>query len=143
MNVPGFTAASSLYLSTRSYTMIRSVSSAGNSILIVTPQQGTTFVPPCSNPLGGCYPAPDGSFLSICPCGSPGTCGPCFDLSVEGYDLGSKNLCLCDSVTVTPPPCCPASKPFCCGSCVPLPGGGFKCDGACINPHAHPPQHCP
>ena len=105
MNVPGFTAVSSLYLSTRSYTMMRSVPSAENSRLIVTPQQDSTFVPPCSNPLGGCYPAPDGSFLSICPCGSPGTCGPCFDLAVEGYDLGSKSICLCESVSVPPDRC--------------------------------------
>jgi len=38
-----------------------------------------------------------------------------------------------------PPPCCPAKTPFCCGSCVPRPGGGLKCDGACIGPG----QHCP
>ena len=131
-----FTAASTLYRSPRNYLM-RSVS-AGSSGVGVIPQQASTFVPPCSNPLGGCYPAPDGSFLSICPCGSTGTCGSCFDLSVEGYDLGSKNICLCQSQSVPPLPCCPPKTPKCCGVCRPRPDGtGLICDGTCIGPSEH------
>jgi hypothetical protein len=139
-NMPRFTAGSSLYLSTRFYLMTPSVASVGNSGLTVTPQQGVTFVPPCLNATGGCYPAPDGRFLSICPCGSPGTCGPCFDLSIGGYDLGSKNICYCDTVSVTPRPCCPKKTPKCCGQCQPLSDGTGKfCDGECVGAL----QHCP
>jgi hypothetical protein len=132
MMLPGFNAGSSLYRSGQYFLTAPSVGAVGNGRLPVTPQQGQTFVPPCSNPLGGCYTAPDGSLLSICPCLSPGTCGPCFDLSVEGFDLGSKQICLCESVTVPPPTCCPGRK--CCGACV---------KGVCMGPCVLPDRQCP
>ena|SRR5215469_2098420 len=133
-----FTAACTLYLSTRSY-MTTSSPAARNSGPVVTPQQGGAFTPPCSDATGACYPDPFGNFLSICPCDSPGTCGPCFDLSVEGFDLGNKHVCLCSEITTTIP-CCPPKTPFCCGDCLPRPDGrGSFCKGQCIGPG----QHCP
>jgi len=125
------TAEFSLYRQSQHYLMTRSVGSIGDSERTVEPQAGSP-VPPCLNlALGGCYPAPDGSLLSICPCGSAGTCGPCFDLSVEGFNLGNKNICLCESVLSR---CCPdPSRPICCGVCRPQPGGGSLCDGQCAH----------
>jgi hypothetical protein len=108
INMVGFTAGFSLYRSSQYYLMTRSAGSIGNSGRTVTPQQSIVG-PPCTSPLGSCYTAPDGSLLSICPCGSPGTCGPCFDLSVEGVDLGNKHICLCESENF---PCCPPSSRF-------------------------------
>ncbi len=55
------------------------------------PQPG----PFCENQLGGCYPGPDGRDLSICRCGSIGECGPCFQLTISGYDLGMRTICHC------------------------------------------------
>jgi hypothetical protein len=64
-------------------------------------------------------------------------CGPCFNLSVEGYNLGNKNICLCESQIT---PCCPAGRPICCGKCQSQPDGtGSICDGMCIGRG----QHCP
>jgi hypothetical protein len=60
----------------------------------------------CIDQLGneGCYPSVDGTLIKLCKCGSTGTCGPCFPMSVTvdtvfGFhteDLGMRTLCRCD-----------------------------------------------
>jgi hypothetical protein len=59
----------------------------------------------CIDQLGneGCYPSVDGTLIKLCRCGSTGTCGPCFPMSVtvdtvfgpHREDLGMRTLCRC------------------------------------------------
>src|SRR5947209_7086148 len=131
MNMPGFTAEASMYSSTRYYRVTPSVASIRDS--------GLVSMAACNNPLGdlGCYPTFDPNiWVSVCDC--DGTCGQCFDLTIDYYgshNLGSKQICQCTPPPpYTPPPGCqPPCR--CCGDR----DNKGVCHGGC----ACPPHVCP
>ena len=146
MGMPGFTAEASMYPSTRYYRVAPSAASVRDGGLVSM----AAWTAACSNPIGtqGCYPDEDGDMISICPCGSQSTGGPCFDLTVDTgtifgtVDLGMQQICKC-----TPSDggggggggggCRPCSQQNCCGDW--NPATGQCCNGPCKGPG----QSCP
>jgi hypothetical protein len=133
MTVPGFHSEASVYKSTGLYRGYgESTGIAGVSRLIPA---STACEIACGVAdaacLAGC--SFSGPFAPLCWAGCTVATVACLAACQDGGGGGGGGG--------GPPPCCPADRPHCCGSCVPLPGGGSKCDDACINPLAG--QHCP
>jgi hypothetical protein len=150
MNIPGFVAEASLYKSSQAYRGYCGATS-GDTAFAIVPSQicGTDCYYACAGGFFGCGIA---CYLSLVLGAVIGPAEIVVFIGCLGLACGSgAALCAAQCPPCSgdgdgggggggPRPCCPASRPFCCGSCVPLPGGGTSCDDACINPHT---QHCP
>lgn len=152
MNMPGFTAETSLYQTSIHYRFAASGSFLSNGNITVAPQGcGWTEGLSCLGLVIG----------SAVVCGGFCALGPWPGCIACVAALGAGDLCTCydclpkfirDALDLGglcgggggggggPPPCCPADRPHCCGICQPRPGGGLICDDACIDPKTH---HCP
>ena len=150
MNMPGMAGEASVYKTNSFYRSTTGRAFLGNSNTTVTPQDcGITEAITCAAYVlvagtvcaGFCLAGPAaclGCILTLGPLGTYIACHDCLpgsitnqvDIALHGGGGGGGG---------GPRPCCPPGR-RCCGSCVPLSGGGgFRCDDVCIGPG----QQCP
>ena len=145
MTVPGFTAEVSLYDTNECYRLAGGIH--GNTAVI---PQGCGFLETlvCAQFAAGCTVL----CLSVCADGDLADCAACVGICLPPVAAACKD-CVVELIEDLigssgggggggggPIPCCPPSRPHCCGTCQPRPDGkGLFCDDVCIGPG----MHCP
>lgn len=160
MNMPGMAGEAAVYKTTNHYWTTAGCSFSNNLNATVTPQDCGIFsanfwecaglVAIAGTVCGGFCVGCVASGLNPGVCAAAAACvlglagglakySVCHDC-LPGFITSAVDSTLprTDGGGPPPPQCCPAGR-RCCGSCVPLPGGGLKCDDVCIGPH----QVCP
>ena len=149
MNMPGFTAETSLYRTNNHYRFVAGTFLSDESTTVAPQGCGLPDLLACLGLIGGCIPivyeaceSDPGSCATawaLCLGASYAMCKDCITSIVEGGGgEGGGGGPGGGGVGGTPnPPCPPGTR--CCGRIIKVPGQGLICEGDCIGPR----EECP
>jgi hypothetical protein len=138
MTVPGFNAEASLYETSEHYRLSGGGLTRNGTDAVVPQGCGFFDFLTCVGFAGTCIAL----CYEACTAGGPVACAACVSICLPAVAYPCKDCIISLIEALTPGSggggggpalCCPSpNRPYCCGTCRPLPDGGYHCDGTCV-----------